>query len=95
MNGYGNVDDRDNETVQKLRRQLRDIRRTVTYEEHGSFITIRRQEFIQLTNKACVDTIHCHGELVDVQWMRSFRKRFWGSLKNLHNNRQQAGENDE
>lgn len=84
------LDDRDNEQLRKFKGRLRDIQRTITYQENGSFITINRQEFVELTDKACRDTINAHGNLVDVNWMRSFRKRFWGSIKNLDNNRQQA-----
>lgn len=83
------TDDRDNERLQKLKSQLRDIHRTFTYQENGSFITINRQEFVKLTDQACLGTIHDHGDQIDKKWMKSFRKRFWGSLKNLSNNRQQ------
>ena len=83
------MDDRNNERLQKLKHQLREIQRTTTYQEHESFITINRLDFVNLTNQACVNTIDAHGDQVDERWMRSFRKRFWGSLKNLDNNRQQ------
>lgn len=82
-------DDRNNEPLQKLKRQLRDIQRTTTYQENGSFITINKQDFVRLTNQACVDTVDAHGNQVDLRWMESFRKRFWGSLKNLDDNRKQ------
>ncbi len=82
-------DDRNNERLQKLKRQLKDIQRTVTYQDHESFITINRQDFVQLTNQALVDTINAHGDRAGTKWMKSFRKRFWGSLKNLANTRQQ------
>ncbi len=83
------VDDRDNERLRKLKSQLQDIQRTVTYQEHGSFITINKQDFVKLTNQALVDTIDAHGDRAGTKWIKSFRKRFWGSLKNLANNRQQ------
>lgn len=55
-------DDRDNERLQKLKCQLRDIRRKVTYQENGSFITINRAEFVKLTDQACLNTIYDHGD---------------------------------
>ena len=84
------LDDRSNERLQRLKHQLRDIQRTTTYQENGSFITINRSDFVELTNKACADTMNAHGDQVDERWMKSFRKRFWGSLKNLDNNRHQT-----
>lgn len=83
------VDDRDNERLQKLKSRLRRIQRTVTYQENGSFITISRGDFVELTNQACGNTIDAHGDQVNDAWMNSFRKRFWGELKNLHHNRQE------
>lgn len=71
-----------------LQRKINDLQRRIAIDTNGAFVTMKQSDLKALLEQAFADTIDAHGNVVEGFWRLSFRKRFWGRVKNLAHNKQ-------